>query len=186
MERNKAKTVQAKYFFRRKEFFTTKVFPYQTVCFSRLTTLPSFAAGQLVVSQTHREWCIVMLLRCCCRPFRLVELAAKYTPPPGLCILNSKTHPYWLQTRKFIPRVLTPYQSRATAAVFRVPLILYRPRRVAAMDRTLTPCCSLRPDVPLSHYRAALRFRVLDEVQEADTLISRSFLKMQEIYLFVP
>ena len=53
-------------------------------------------------------------------------------------------------------------------------------------DRTLTTCCSLRPDVPLSHYRATLRFQVLDEVQKIDTLISRSFLKMQEIYLFVP
>ena len=184
--KKQSKDSTGKIFLQKKGIFHHKSLPLSTVCFSRLTTLPSFAAGQLVVSQTHREWCIVMLLRCCCRPFRLVELAAKYTPPPGLCILNSKTHPYWLQTRKFIPRVLTPYQSRATAAVFRVPLILYRPRRVAAMDRTLTPCCSLRPDVPLSHYRAALRFRVLDEVQEADTLISRSFLKMQEIYLFVP
>ena len=116
--KNKAKTVQAKYFFRRKEFFITKVFPYQTVCFGRLTTLPSFAAGQNVVSQTPRGWRLVKCLRCCCRPSRLlVELAAKYNPPPGLCILNAETHPCCSQKRNFlppfasllaIPRVLTP------------------------------------------------------------------------------
>ena len=85
---------------RRKEFYISKVFPYQTVCFGRLTTLPSVAADQLVVSQTPREWCFVMWLRCCCRQFRLVELASKYTPPPGLCSLNAKTYPYLLQKRK--------------------------------------------------------------------------------------
>ena len=96
-----------------------KVFPYRTACFGRLTTLSSLAACQLVVSQTPRGWRLVTCLRCCCRPSRLlVELAAEYTPPwivpkytpaPGLCNLNSKTHPYWLQTRNFRPRVLTPY-----------------------------------------------------------------------------
>ena len=34
--------------------------------------------------------------------------------------------------------------------------------------------CPPRPDVPLSHHRAALRFRVLDTVQEDDDLSSRS------------
>ena len=99
-KQSKAKTVKAKYFSRRKEFFIIKVFPYQTVCFSRLTTLPSFAAGQNVVSQTPRGWWLVKCLRCCYRPSRLlVELAAKYSPPPGLRILIAETHPYWLQTR---------------------------------------------------------------------------------------
>ena len=114
-ERNKAKTVQAKYLSSEERNSIIKVFPYQTVCFGRLTTLPSFAAGQKVVSQTPRRWRLVMWLRCCCRLFRLVELAAKYTPPPGLCILNAETHPHWLQTRKFHPpfafllAVPTPY-----------------------------------------------------------------------------
>ena len=79
-----------------------KVFPYRTACFGRINTLSSFAAGQLVVSQTPRERRLVKWWRCCCRPFRLlVELAAKYTPPlivskytpaPGLCNLNAGNH----------------------------------------------------------------------------------------------
>ena len=57
---------------------STKVFPYRTACFGRLTTLSSLAAGQLVVSQTPLARWLVKWLRCCCRPFRLlVELAAK-------------------------------------------------------------------------------------------------------------
>ena len=134
------------FLFRKKRSCIIKVFLYRTACFGRLTTLSSLAAGQRVVSQTPRGWRLVKCLRCCCRPSRLlVELAAEYTPPwivskytpaPGLCNLNSKTHPYWLQTRKFLPGVLTPYQSQATTAAFRVHLIPYRPRRVAAMYRT--------------------------------------------------
>ena len=99
-----SKDSTGKIFFRRKEFFITKVFPYHTVCFGRLTTLPSFAAGQKVVSQTPRGWRLVKCLRCCCRPSRLlVELAAKYNPPPGLCILNAETHPCCPQKRKKNP-----------------------------------------------------------------------------------
>ena len=79
----------------------------------------------------------------------------------------------------------TPYRSRATVAAFQVPLTPYRPRRVTAMDRTVTTGCSPRPDVPISHHRAALRFWVLDFVQEANTLSSRSFLE-PEISPYVP
>ena len=69
-------------YFQKKEFCITKVFPYRTACFDRLTTLSSLAAGQLVVSQTPRERRLAKWWRCCCRPFRLlVELAAKYTLP---------------------------------------------------------------------------------------------------------
>ena len=131
-EKNKQRQYRQNISFQKKRNSLIKVFPYRTACFGRLTTLSSLAAGQLVVSQTPRGWRLVKCLRCCCRPSRLlVELAAGYTPPwivskytpaPGLCNLNSKTHPYWLQTRKFPPRVLTPYQSRASAAAFRVPL----------------------------------------------------------------
>ena len=108
-------------------FCITNVFPYRTACFGRLTTLPSLAAGQLVVSQTPRERRLAKWWRCCCRPFRLlVELATKYTPPlivskytpaPGLCNLNAENHPYWLHHKSLplsnclflltMPRVLT-------------------------------------------------------------------------------
>ena len=127
-EKKQAKTVYRQNIsFQKKEFCITKVFPYRTACFGRLTTLSSLA-GQLVVSQTPRERRLVKWWRCCCRPFRLlVELAAKYTPPlivskytpaPGLCNLNAETDPLWFQKGKFLPpfafrlampRVLTPY-----------------------------------------------------------------------------
>ena len=64
----------------------------------------------------------------------------------------------------FLLRILNPYRSLATVAAFRVPLTPYRPRRVAAMDCTVTMGCSPRLDVPLSHHRAALRWQVLDAV----------------------
>ena len=125
-EKTSKDSIQAKHFFSEKRNCITKVFPYRTACFGRLTTLSSLAAGQLVVSQTPRERRLVKWWRCCCRPFRLlVELAAKYTPPlvvsnytpaPGLCNLNAENHPYWLGKflppsafRLAMPRVLTPY-----------------------------------------------------------------------------
>ena len=117
--KNKQRQYRQNISFQKKRNSIIKVFPYRTACFGRLTTLSFLAAGQLVVSQTPRGWRLVKCLRCCCRPSRLlVELAAeyippwivsKYTPSPGLCNLNSKTHRYWLQTRNFLPRVLTPY-----------------------------------------------------------------------------
>ena len=103
-EKNKAKQGSTgKYFFRRKEFFIIKFFPYRTVCFGRLATLPSFAAGQKLVSQTSRGCWLVKCLRCCCRPSRLlVELAAKYNPPLGLCILNAEPIPTGFKRENFI------------------------------------------------------------------------------------
>ena len=110
-EKKDKDSIQAKHFSSEKRNCIIKVFPYQTACFGRLTTLSFLAAGQLVVPQTPRGRRLMKWLRCCCRPSRLlVELAAEYTPPlivskyvpaPGLCNLNSKTHPYWIKKGNF-------------------------------------------------------------------------------------
>ena len=153
-----------------------------TACFDGLTTQSSLAAAaSSLVSRTPREQRLVVKFSRCCRPFRRLVEEAEYTPARGLCNLNAKKHPYWFQEGKILPppfasrpAVLrvppTPYRSWETVAAFRVPLTPYRPRRVAAMDHTVTVGCSPRSDVPLSHHRAALRFWVLDVVQEDDNV----------------
>ena len=138
----------------------------QTACFHRLTTRSSLAAAaSSLVSLTPRKQRLVVKLARCCRPFRCLVEEAEYTTPRCLCNLNPKKHPYWFQGGK----VLLPPLMVQTA-IIRVHVTPYRSRRVAAMDHTVTMGCSSRLDVPLLHHRTALRFWVLDIVQEDDNV----------------
>ena len=154
----------------------------QTACFDWLTTRSSLAVtASSLVSRTPREQRLVVKLSRCCRPFRCLVEEVECTPARCLCNLNAKNYPSWFQEGKALPPPFpsrlaklqappTPYRSRATVAAFRVPLTRYRPRRVVAVDHTVTMGCSPRPDVSLSYHRAALRFWLLVVVQEDDNL----------------
>ena len=52
-----------------------------------------------------------------------------------------------------------------------------------AMDRTVMMGCSPRPDVPLSHHWTALRFRVLDAVQEGIICLQDHFERCRKYFL---
>ena len=143
--------------------------PDQTACFGRLTARSSLAAGPRHADSSRAPACTLEAAVSSLSPTPMFDLN-KIHSCSGLVKLECRKPSMLVSGGKGPSSSIESYRSRATVAALRVPLTPYRPRRVAAMDHPVTVGCSPRTDVLLSHHRAALRFWVLDAVQEDDNL----------------